>query len=102
MKINAINSVYSNQQTRGIKTKTAHANNVPVASTPAFKGDVGRGVGSVLGFAASYAGLVGLAALGIACPIAPIVAVALGAKAGGDALSNWEDKQDSNNSGKNS
>ena len=102
MKINAINSVYQNHRISGVKTKASQSDNYSysnnASSVPAFKGDLGRGIGSVAGFLTVAAGFAVFSALSIAFPIAPLVAAGVATKAFGDAGSKIED--DINNKNK--
>lgn len=94
MRINPISNVNSSRITR-VKRQ-----NEQPAQTPNFKGEKGRAIGSVLGVLAAGVGVTLLTASGIGIPFAPIVAAGIGAKLGGDAGNDIENKNQKNGKNK--
>lgn len=94
MRINPISNVNSRRITR-----VKRQNEQPV-QTPNFKGEKGRAIGSVLGVLAAGVGVTLLTASGIGIPFAPIVAAGIGAKLGGDAGNDIENKNQKNGKNK--
>ena len=94
MRINPISNVNSRRITR-----VKRQNEQPV-QTPNFKGEKVRAIGSVLGVLAAGVGVTLLTASGIGIPFAPIIAAGIGAKLGGDAGNDIENKNQKNGKNK--
>jgi len=87
-----VSNLQTNQYNARLKTKRKAAGSEPQTTQPSFKGDLGRGVGAVLGFA----GAVGFMAITGGFGIPAVAAMVIGSKAGGDAGDKWEEEHKNN------
>jgi len=75
-----VSNLQANQYNARLKTKRKAAGSEPQTTQPSFKGDLGKGIGAVLGFA----GAVGFMAVTGGLGIPAVAAMVIGSKAGSD------------------